>query len=222
MKDNFTSLNVIIDESSSMYQLASDTISGFNKFLEDQKIVPGEVIFTLCKFNTTYSLVHDCVKIASVPSLDNKTYSPKGYTALLDAVGNTIDEVGKKLAAMPEEERPAKVLFLIMTDGEENSSKKYTREKVRQMIIHQREVYNWEFVFMGANIDAVAEGESLGVIRSNSLNYQPSSAGTKALYGNISESTTRYRSSASQVQNFFGNTPVIITPVIPVVDKDKK
>lgn len=215
-KENFTSLNVIIDESGSMGPLANDTIGGFNKFLEDQKIVPGEAIFTLCKFDTDYHLVHDCVPISTVPNLNNKTYRPKAGTALLDAIGTTVDEVGKKLSVMPEEERPSKVLFLIMTDGEENASKKYTKSRIHEMITHQREVYNWEFVFMGANIDAIAEGASLGISTRNSMNYTPSAAGTKLLYKSMSDSTTVFRSGGKKADFFVADK---VTPVIIPVDK---
>src|ERR1700678_698168 len=148
MKDNFTSINVIIDASGSMQGLRNDTIGSFNTFLQEQKDVPGEAVFTLCTFNTTYHLVHDFVKLATVPNLDPKSYAPEGGTALLDAIGQTIDTVGAKLAAMPEEERASKVVVLIITDGEENMSRRYTPEQIKTMVKHQEDVYNWTFCFM--------------------------------------------------------------------------
>jgi len=213
-KENFTSINVIIDQSGSMGHLTHDTIGSFNTFLKDQKDTPGEAVFTLCTFNTDYRLVHDFVKLGGVPDLDNKTYRPHGGTALLDAMGNTINSVGAKLAAMPEEERPSKVIFLIITDGHENSSHAFTREQVKAMVEHQRDVYSWEFVFMGANIDAIAEGASLGISMQNSMNYDASAAGTQDLYSTVSRSVSSYRGGTSKQVDFFNQTEsgnVIIT-----------
>ena len=205
-RENFTSVNVIIDRSGSMASLTNDTIGGFNTFLADQKNVPGDVSFTLCLFSTDYRLVHDSVSLANVPDLNVSTYRPSGGTALLDALGTTIDSIGNKLAAMPEEERPSKVIFLIITDGEENSSRRYELDQVRTMVTHQREKYNWEFVFMGANIDAISAGTSLGISAANSLNYSASSIGTKSLYTNVSRNLQSYRASASQQVDFFNQT----------------
>lgn len=210
-KENLTSINVIIDRSGSMSGLASDTIGGFNGFVAEQKLIPGEVLFTLCTFSSNYTLVHDSVPLASVPDLDATTYSPSGGTALLDAMGETMDKVGAKLAAMPESDRPAKVLFLIITDGQENSSCKYSASQIKNMVEHQKSKYNWEFVFMGANIDAITEGEALGISTQNTLNYDATSVGTKNLYRSISESTTSYRGAPTAAGgfDFFGtnNTP---------------
>lgn len=210
-RENFTSVNVIVDKSGSMANLTTDTIGGFNTFVADQKNVPGDVAFTLCLFSTSYRLVHDAVKLASVPALNGKTYRCGGCTALLDALGTTIDNVGSKLAAMPEEERPSKVIFLIITDGEENSSREYKLDQIKSMITRQREVYSWEFVFMGANIDAISAGTSLGISATNSLNYSASSIGTKSLYSNVSRSLGSYRVASNQQVDFFnqaGNAPV--------------
>lgn len=205
-KENFTSINVIIDASGSMLGLTHDTISSFNTFLQEQKAFPGEAVFTLCTFNTDYRLPHDFVKIASVPTLDNQTYKPNGGTALLDAMGTTIDSVGKKLAALPEEERPSKVIFLIITDGHENSSHRYSVEQVRSMVQHQKDVYSWEFVFMGANIDAIAAGTNLGISAQNTLNYAATSAGTHQLYRSVSENMSTYRGSNSSRADFFNQS----------------
>jgi hypothetical protein len=204
-KENFTSINVIIDQSGSMQHLATDTIGSFNTFLSEQKVLPGEANFTLCTFNIDYRLVHDFVKLGSVPNLDDKVYKPNGSTALLDAMGNTINSVGAKLAAMPESERPSKVLFLIITDGQENASREFTKAQIKEMVEHQRNTYNWEFVFMGANIDAIAEGVSLGVAAANTMNYNATAAGTRDLYRSVSESVGNYRSSVNPQQNFFNN-----------------
>lgn len=210
-RENFTSINVIIDASGSMRHLQLDTIGSFNTFLTEQKAFPGEAAFTLCSFNTATHLVHDFVKLGAVPSLDAKTYSPTGGTALLDAIGTTIESVGKKLSALDESERPSKVLFLVITDGHENASKVYSPEKIKEMVQHQKDVYSWEFVFMGANIDAITAGQNLGVSTHNTLNYVPTAAGTADLYRSISANTTQYRSSNSSRADFFnqGASPIV-------------
>lgn len=221
-KENFTSINVIIDASGSMSHLAHDTIGNFNTFLKEQQEYPGEAAFTLCTFNTDYRLVHDFVKVAGVPNLDGKSYRAEGGTALLDAMGTTIDSVGRKLAALPEEERPSKVIFLIITDGHENSSRRFTPAQVKSMVEHQKDVYSWEFVFMGANIDAIAAGTNLGISAQNTMNYVPSAAGTADLYKSISSNVSNYRGSNSSRADFFNQTqqgstpPVVITTTTTV------
>lgn len=215
-KENFTSINVIIDKSGSMGGLTADTIGSFNTFLAEQKVVPGEAAFTLCTFNTDYSLVHDFVKLGSVPDLNSKTYRPSGGTALLDALGTTINSVGAKLAAMPEDERPSKVIFLVITDGEENSSKTFKKEQIKAMVEHQRDVYKWEFVFIGANIDAFSEGQSLGFSGQNSVSYNATRGGTHKLYSAVSSNMRSYRLAdagqyAASGADFFGQTGVTPT-----------
>lgn len=216
-KENFTSINVIVDASGSMAGLATDTIGNFNTFLKEQKEFPGEAVFTLCTFNTDYRLPHDFVKIASVPDLSSKSYVPQGGTALLDAMGTTIESVGRKLAALPENERPSKVIFLIITDGHENSSKRFTAEQVKAMVKHQKDVYSWEFVFMGANIDAIGTGATLGISAQNSLNYSADSIGTKNLYRSISDNMSTYRGSSSSRADFFNQTQQGVGSTPPVV-----
>lgn len=216
-KENFTSINVIVDASSSMAPLTTDTIGSFNTFLKEQKDFPGEAVFTLCTFNTDYRLVHDFVKIASVQDLDDQSYKPGGWTALLDAMGTTIDSVGRKIAAMPEDERPSKVIFLIITDGEENRSRRYTRAQIKSMVEHQQNVYSWEFVFMGANIDAIAAGTDLGISAHNTLNYSADSAGTKQLYRSVSENMSSYRASNSSRADFFNQTQRGVGSVTPAI-----
>lgn len=223
-KENFTSINVIIDRSGSMAGLTQDTIGSFNQFLAEQKAVPGEASFTLCTFNTDYNLVHDFVKLGTVPELDAKTYRPSGGTALLDALGTTIDSVGQKLAAMPEDDRPGKVIFLIVTDGEENSSKRFTLDQIKAKVEHQKGAYNWEFVFMGANIDAISGGVSLGIDARNTMNYDATSAGTRSLYKSVSENMSSYRGGGSAQVDFFNQkteaqpvTPTVVTTVTTTI-----
>ena len=230
---NLTSINVIIDQSGSMQGLQTDTIGGYNGFLADQKQAPGEALFTLCTFNDDYRLVHDFVKVASVPDLNTTTYKPQGSTALLDAMGETITEVGRKLSAMKEEDRPSKVIFLVVTDGQENASTRYKKAQIRDMVTHQSDVYNWEFIFMGANMDAVTEGTSLGFSGRNSVSYDATRGGTDQLYKSISSNTTSYRGQGRSKIDFFnqGNiapkattsttttTTTVVTPVTPPKSK---
>jgi hypothetical protein len=224
-KENLTSINVIIDASGSMSYLTHDTIGNFNTFLAEQKVVPGEAVFTLCTFNSDYRLTHDFVKIASVPALTNKTYIPQGGTALLDAMGTTINSVGQKLAAMPEDERPSKVIFLIITDGHENASRNFNSAQIKEMVSHQRDKYSWEFVFMGANIDAIAAGTNLGISMNNTMNYEATKGGTHKLFNTISESMTHYRGGAASTADFFSpktTTTTTTTTVTPSTPKTSK
>ena len=207
MKENFTSITVILDKSGSMWSLASDTIGGFNQFLKDQKAAPGEALLTLCTFSHDYNIIHDCKTLAEIPDLDEKGYIPSGGTALLDAMGQTIESVGKKLADMPEEERPAKIIFLIITDGQENASENFKADQIKDMVQHQKDKYNWEFVFMGSNIDSIAEGTAIGISMHNTMNYSATSDGTRGLYQEVSKSMTRYRtrsvSNSTKSKGFF-------------------
>lgn len=237
-KENLTSINVIIDASGSMQGLTKDTIGSFNTFLDEQKAVPGEAMFTLCTFNTDYRLLHDCAILAGVPGLDAKTYRPNGGTALYDAIGTTITSVGQKLAAMAEEDRPSKVIFLIMTDGEENMSRRYTYDQIKEMVAHQSDKYSWEFVFMGANIDSMKTGTSLSVSAANTMNYDFSPAGTKEVYKTASSNLRSYRLQSKQKVDFFKQdqsapatlpatvttttTTTVATPVVPSKDTTTK
>ena len=157
-KENFTSLNVILDRSGSMRKIAAETIEGFNCFLAQQQKLEGEATLTLAIFDDKYELIHDCVPLKDVQPLTSEIYYARGYTSLLDAVGKTINTTGVKLAAMAEEDRPSKVLFLIMTDGQENSSVEFVGDKIKEMINHQRDKYAWNFIFIGANQDVIMAG----------------------------------------------------------------
>ena len=212
-KENLTSIAVILDSSGSMASLTHDTIGSFNTFLKEQRAFPGEANFTLCVFNDDYSLVHDFVKIASVSDLDNITYRPSGSTALLDAMGFTMESVGTKLAALQEDERPSKVIFLVITDGQENASRHFSPAQIKDMVEHQKDKYSWEFVFFGASMDQIAAGQALGISMNNTMTYDSSSVGTQQLYSTISSSMNTYRASNSSRANFFDPGPAL-----PIVD----
>jgi len=151
---------MVIDRSGSMESIRADAEGGINTFIQSQQKGAGEALFTLVQFDTEYEFVHRGVAIGEVPRY---SLVPRGSTALLDAVGRAINETGSRLAALPEPERPGLVVFVIVTDGHENSSKEFTRDKIRQMIEHQQSVYQWQFTFLAANQDAFAEGATLGI-----------------------------------------------------------
>lgn len=197
MNKNLTSINIVLDRSGSMLPVAAETINGFNVFLKEQKAAPGSATLTLAQFDDQYELVHDAVPLDQVPDLTSATYVPRGYTALLDAIGRTIVATGAQLAKMPEAQRPAKVLFLVMTDGEENQSREYTRQGVHELITHQREKYGWEFVFIGANVDVITTAKSLGIDVSNAVGYSSDKAGTANVIRSMSAGTSRYRGQSS-------------------------
>lgn len=206
-KENFTSIAVIIDASGSMAGLTNDTIGNFNSFLNEQKLIPGEAAFSLCTFNTDYTLVHDFIPLHTVAELTRQTYRATGGTALLDAMGTTIDTLGAKLDAMPEADRPSKVIVLVITDGEENQSRRFTLDQIKEKVTHQQSVYSWEFVFIGANIDAISAGTSMGFTAQNSVGYVASAAGTHELYRSVSSNMgSMRRDLTSSSGDFFGQT----------------
>lgn len=168
MDKDLTEIIVITDRSGSMGTVAADTIGGFNTFLaEQQKAKIGRCLLTYCQFDNEYEVVHEALPIEKMKPLDNTTFVPRGSTALLDAVGKTIDDVGKRLAKTPEEKRPSNIVVVIMTDGEENSSQHYTLDDVKARIERQTNEYKWTFVFLGQNIDAFEAGHGMGLSNAN-------------------------------------------------------
>lgn len=182
MRENLTEMVFVLDRSGSMSGLAADTIGGFNELIEKQKKIEGRAYVTTVLFDHEYEVLHDHVALEEVAPLTDKEYFARGSTALLDAVGRTIDSVGARLAAAPEEERPAHVVFVITTDGRENSSREYTAQRVRGMIEHQQQKYSWQFVFLGANMDAVSEARKLGISAKYAADFTPSHSGVRKMY----------------------------------------
>lgn len=183
---HFTEIVCVIDKSGSMAPLQQDAIGGFNTFLEGQKALPSRANLTLVLFDTDYLVVHDGVPIAEAQPLTEATYVPGGMTALYDAVARTIDSVGVRLAAMPEEERPEHVIMAILTDGQENSSQEFAgpagAEAVRARIEHQRDKYGWEFVFLAANQDAVVAGGRMGIAPDRTAHFDASPHGVERAF----------------------------------------
>ena len=182
MKKDSTHLALLVDRSGSMSAIREDAEGGLKQLIADQRALPGELTIELFQFDTEYEKVDD---------VDAWTLVPRGMTALLDAMGKSITEVGEGLAARHEDDRPEKVIFVIVTDGLENSSREWTREKVFESVKRQTDEYGWQFVFSAANQDAVAEGSSLGV-RSN-MNYAATGAGTQSAYATMSSSIGAFR-----------------------------
>lgn len=202
MKKDYTLIGVVLDRSGSMQSTKKDTIAGFNSFVDEQKTVGGEATLTLAQFNTTYDLIHDNVPISQVPHLNEDTFVPDGMTALHDAICKTIDNIGKQMHEMTEDQRPEKVIFVIITDGLENSSRLFTRQDVANRIKHQSEVYKWQFVFLGANQDAIATGGSIGVGAASSMQYVDESQAVMAMYSAASARISDVRLGLSKSVEF--------------------
>lgn len=192
-----TELVFILDRSGSMSGLEKDTIGGFNSMLEKQRKEPGDAVVSTVLFDNEIEVIHDRVVIADVPNLTDKEYFVRGCTALLDAVGGAIHHIGNVHKYARKEDVPEKTLFIITTDGMENASHHYTYDKVRQMIERQKERYGWEFLFLGANIDAAAEAKRFGIDESMAANYHCDEVGTVLNYEVISEAITSVRTSAA-------------------------
>ncbi len=200
---NKTDITIILDRSGSMESVKQDTIGGFNSFLSEQQKVEGEGALSLVQFDDQYDVVYEDKDINSADKLTERTFQPRGSTALFDAIGRTVNSVGQRLAALPEAERPDKVLLVIMTDGFENASREFTAAKISEMIGHQRNVYKWEFMFIGANQDAVLSAQEIGIPAAASLTYAANEEGTQIAYSMIASKVRNYRvSNDAEALNF--------------------
>lgn len=205
MNNNLTEMAVVLDRSGSMQSCVEAAISGFNTFLRDQRAQPGEARITLVLFNDQYETPWGTIPLAEATELDTTTYVPRGSTALLDAIGRTIDDCGARLAAMPEEERPATVLVAILTDGLENSSRQFTWKDISEKIALQRDTYKWEFLFLGANQDAIATAAQISIGAHMSASYAADAAG----------STSSFRSTSRKMSALrFRGLPQNMTPAM--------
>ncbi|HMS40709.1 MAG TPA: vWA domain-containing protein [Pyrinomonadaceae bacterium] len=192
---NKTDITIILDRSGSMASVKDDTIGGFNNFLSEQQKIEGEAVLSLVQFDDQYETVYLDKDIRSADKLTDATFQPRGMTALFDAVGRTIISVGQRFAALSEAERPDKILLVIMTDGFENSSREFNAAKVGEMIKHQRDVYNWQFMFIGANQDAVLSAEAINIPAAAALTYAANVEGTRAAYNMMAKKVGNYRIS---------------------------
>jgi uncharacterized protein YegL len=202
MKQDLTELVFILDRSGSMGGLESDTIGGFNAMLEKQKHEPGEARVTTVLFDNFYELLHDRIDLRAVSPITDREYFVRGSTALLDAVGSTIQKIAATQKQTAEEYRAGKVMFVITTDGLENASREYSYEKVRSMVEHEKEKYGWEFIFLGANIDAIKTAEQFGIAPDHASDYHADHAGTELSWCSIGIAVSSYRAGKSVANNW--------------------
>ena len=193
MKKNLTELVFILDKSGSMSGLEKDTIGGFNSMLEQQRKVDGECVITTVLFDNRYELLHDRIDIRAVQPMTEQEYFVGGSTALLDAIGKTIHKIGTVQKNTAEDYRAEKVMFVIITDGEENASRHYSSMQIREMIQRQKERYGWEFIFLGANIDAVETAGRFGIDADRAVDYVPDGEGTELNYRMMSQTVATFR-----------------------------
>ncbi|QIS08394.1 vWA domain-containing protein [Nocardia arthritidis] len=187
-----TLIAILLDRSGSMQEIKSDTEGGFAAYIEQQRGEPKTIAVTLAQFDTEYELVYANRPIADVPPLN---LQPRGMTALYDAVGKLITDVGAELAGRPEHERPGTVIVVVLTDGHENSSREWTHEAVRKLIEQQERDYNWTFLFLGANMDAVAIGSRMGFAPGQSITYAAAPSGVRAAFRAASAYSSRAQSA---------------------------
>lgn len=198
---NSTRIVIILDRSGSMESARESTINGLNKFIREQKTAPGEATLKLVQFDDNVGFKYDVVldqNITEVRELTQSDFVPRGLTPLLDAQGRTINDLGKELSSLSESDRPNKVLVVTITDGYENASHEFTASKIKEMIEHQTKVYNWDFVYLGANQDAVAVGSTYGYIGTKAMNFNVNNAqAVGSTFSNLSSYTRRTRSAIS-------------------------
>ena len=197
-----TELVFILDRSGSMGGLEADTIGGFNAMIEKQKKEEGKAYVSTLLFDTTVDVIHDRLPLDQVPAMTDKEYYVRGCTALLDAVGGAIHHIGNIHKYARKEDVPEKTLFVITTDGMENASREYTYERVRAMIERQEKKYGWEFLFLGANIDAAAEARRFGIDAAHAVDYHSDSDGTALNYEVLSETVKEFRACGSLPRNW--------------------
>lgn len=193
MKNSMTELVFILDRSGSMGGLESDTIGGFNSMLAKQQAETGDCRITTVLFDNEYEILHDRIDIKAVSPINEKDYYVMGSTALLDAVGKTINKISGVQKNTAEEYRAAKVLFVITTDGMENASREFSYDKIKAMIERQKEKFGWEFIFLGANIDAVSTAERVGIARNRAQTFHNDAEGIDLNYAVLSDAVTSFR-----------------------------
>ena len=200
MKKNLTEIVFILDRSGSMAGLEADTIGGFNAMIEKQKAQPGEAYVSTVLFDNCSEVIHDRLTLDRIAPMTRKEYYVRGCTALLDAVGGAIHHIGNVHKYAREEDRPEKTIFVITTDGMENASRRYSYDKVRAMIEKQKGKYGWEFLFLGANIDAAREAARFGIGADHAADYHADSQGTDVIYKTVNEAICQVRACPAPLQ----------------------
>ena len=195
-----TEIVFILDRSGSMEGLEKDTIGGFNAMIEKQKGEEGEAVVSTVLFDHLSEVIHDRVDLQKIRPMTRKEYFVRGCTALLDAVGGAIHHIGNVHKYAREEDRPEKTLFVITTDGMENASRKYSYQKLKSMIQRQKELYGWEFLFLGANIDAAQEASRFGIDPEYAANYHADREGTGVIYESVSDAICYVRKNSAPLQ----------------------
>jgi uncharacterized protein YegL len=193
MKKGLTELVFILDRSGSMSGLESDTIGGYNAMLEKQKKEPGEAIVTTVLFDDQYELLHDRIPLKDIKPITDKDYYVRGTTALLDAIGKTINKIENAQKHTAEEGQAELVMFTITTDGLENSSREFNLNTVRELVEKQKKKFGWEFLFLGANIDAIGTAGLFGISQDKAVNYIADSEGTELNYQILSKAVSHFR-----------------------------
>ena len=211
MRKNLTEIVFILDRSGSMSGLEQDTIGGFNSLIEKQKKEDGEAYISTVLFDHTSEVLHDRVDLKKIQPMTEKEYYVRGSTALLDAVGGVIRHIGNVHKYAREEDRPEKTMFVIMTDGYENASRRYSYDEIRSMITRQKERFGWEFIFLGANIDAASEARRFGVDEDMAVEYLSDKKGTAVSYDAICGAMMACRASGTIPKDWKAN-----------VEKDRK
>lgn len=197
-RPDLTDISFVLDRSGSMESVRQPTIAAFNQFLLSQKQAPGHARMTLVQFDDQYEILYRGIPLSETVELTAQTFVPRGSTALLDAIGRTIIDTGARLSAMAEAERPGAVLFVIQTDGQENSSREFSLAKINEMIGEQRDKYSWQFIFLGANQDAIASAAAMQIPAAQALGYAAHAKGTRATFDVLSKKAAMMRQARSQ------------------------
>jgi len=195
MDESYTHISIILDRTGSMESIRDDTIGGFNVFLNENKQQPGSVTLTLVQFDTQdpYEVIHQFTPINEVPELTRETYVPRAGTPLLDAIGRGINDLDQKLALLDDEEKPSGVVFVVITDGQENSSKEFRKDQIVKMINEKQEKDDWQFVFLSADLESINDALAYGFTGESVMSYDKSAGGSRDAWTSLSHSTRNYR-----------------------------
>lgn len=207
MKQDYTHITVILDRTGSMESIRDDTIGGFNTFLVKQKAEPGAATLTLVQFDSQdpYEVIHRFKPIEDIPQLSRETYVPRASTPLLDALGHGINDLEKALYDIKEEDRPVKVVFVVVTDGQENSSREFRKDQIEKMIKEKTDKLDWQFIFLSADLAAIADAMSFGIHADKALLFGKNSKGVVGAFESLSERTSDFRSARKNKIGFEQN-----------------